>query len=88
MSTWNYRIVRHHQPSEWLGLHEVFYDDAGLPSSMTADPIDFVCDGEEGPEGIVRALEMALADAKGRPVLDENDIPAAFQRSDGEAGHQ
>ena len=72
--TWNYRIVRHHQPAEWYGLHEVFYDDAGHPTEMTAEPINFVCDGDEGTEGIVKALEMALADARGQPVLDENVI--------------
>lgn len=40
--SWNYRIVRHHKPTEWYGLHEVF---------------DFVCDEDEGPEGITHALE-------------------------------
>lgn len=74
MTTWNYRIVRHHQPEEWFGLHEVYYDPAGRPTSLTADPVKFVCDGDEGPQGIARSLEMALADAKGRPVLDENDV--------------
>lgn len=72
--TWNYRIVRHHEPEEWYALHEVFYDAAGRPTMMTADPIDFACGGDEGPEGITRSLEMALADAKGRPVLDEGDV--------------
>ena len=75
MTTWNYRIVRHHYPSPgWLAIHEVFYDDAGAPTAMTADPVDFCCDEEEGPEGLVQSLELALADAKNRPVLDENDI--------------
>jgi hypothetical protein len=74
VTTWNYRIVRHHQPSEWFGLHEVFYDEAGCPTSMTANPVDFVCDGDEGSAGIIGSLEMALADAKGRPVLDEGDV--------------
>lgn len=78
--TWNYRIVRHHEPSEWYGLHEVYYDDDGKPTSMTADPVDFVCDGDEGSEGLVRSLEMALADAKRRPVLDERDICGAHEQ--------
>jgi len=75
--TWNYRIVRHHQPSEWFGLHEVFYDDSGSPMGITAEPIGFISDGEEGPEGIIRSLEMALNDAKRHPVLDETAIAAS-----------
>lgn len=74
--TWNYRIVHHHQPEEWFGLHEVFYT-GGRPTAMTVNQVTFACDGEEGPEGIIQALKMALADATGRPVLDEAEIPGA-----------
>lgn len=74
MTTWNYRIIRHRKPEEWLAVHEVYYDEAGNPSSMTVEPITFLVDGEEGPEGVIRSLEMALADAKKHPVLEEADI--------------
>ncbi len=69
--TWNYRIVRRFY-HEFLGygLHEVYYDNDGNPSSMTVDPIISV-DEEEGPAGIISSLERALDDAKNRPVFDE-----------------
>lgn len=74
MTTWNYRIVRHHKPAEWLGLHEVYYDEDGNPNALTAQPISFSCDPDEGPGGIVGSLEMALADARERPILDRSEI--------------
>jgi hypothetical protein len=74
MTTWNYRIIRHHEPEVWFGLHEVYYDDQGRPESYTADPISFVCDGDEGPEGITKSLRLALSDAEQRPLLDESEF--------------
>ena len=71
MGTWNYRVVRYKDESGF-GLHEVFYDDAGLPWAMTKNPISFVCDLHEGPAGIVGALLTARVDAKKRGVLDES----------------
>jgi hypothetical protein len=73
VSTWNYRIVRTEtKDGPMWALHEVYYDDAGRPVAMTADPTDFASD--DGPDGVVVALEMALSDAKNRPVLMESEI--------------
>ena len=55
--SWNYRIV--HYRNEGYGLHEV-YDDAGKPISMTRNPTTFVSWDEEGRQGIISALELAL----------------------------
>lgn len=71
--TWNYRIVRYLDGS--LGLHEVFYDEEGRPKAVTADAISFVADPEEGPDGIVQSLRMALADAERHRVLDWAELP-------------
>lgn len=70
MSTWNYRIVQYRDGGGY-GLHEVYYDDDGLPWSMTKQPASFVCGMEEGPAGIAGALMMARTDARKRPVLVE-----------------
>jgi hypothetical protein len=67
---WNYRIVKYRDGGGY-GLHEVYYDAAGLPWTMTAEPTSFVCDVDEGPEGVKEALLMARVDAIKRPVLDE-----------------
>jgi hypothetical protein len=77
--TWNYRIVRRHDGS--FGLHEVYYDDTGKPHSMTADPVGFAADADEGEQGIIASLEMALRDARNRPVLDEQEIPTESSQS-------
>lgn len=64
--TWNYRIV---DRGDHLALHEVHYDDAGTPTSRSAEPCQFVADLEEGAASIVDALERTLRDAREKPVL-------------------
>jgi hypothetical protein len=85
MTTWNYRIIKHdgadNAGHEWFGLHEVYTDDRGL--SWTENPLSFVCDTEEGSEGIIKSLEMALADARNRPVLLMNELVAQPDRHTG-----
>lgn len=66
--TWNYRVIRHEDGS--LALHEVYYRHDGTPWALTDDPAGFVANAEDGPEGLVRAIETALRDARERPVLD------------------
>lgn len=70
--TWNYRILQDDDGN--LSLHEVFYDSAGNPKGYTENPVTFVAASDEGVESIVQALEMALKDAKERPVLNLHQI--------------
>jgi hypothetical protein len=71
---WNYRIIRHDDDKHsWFGLHEVFYD--GSISGWTENPITFVCDADEGTEGITDALNHALKDALEHPFLIESELP-------------
>lgn len=77
--SWNYRIVRERGegpsgPWESFGLYEVYYDAEGRPEARMEGLASFACDSDEGVEGIVGSLELALADARKRPVLDEEDI--------------
>jgi hypothetical protein len=72
--TWNYRILEDDEGN--LSLHEVFYDVAGNPNGCTENPATFVADSDEGVEGIIKALEMALKDAKERPVLKRSGFIA------------
>jgi len=71
---WNYRVLRH--PDGHLALHEVYYDNAGKPISYTAKPIHFAVDEDEGLPGLTASLELALRDAKERPILDVSEIRA------------
>ncbi len=66
--TWNYRIVRTLSDRSSYSLHEVHYDKDGQPWAMTEDPI---CFSGGSPEETIKALEMALADAKKHPVFEE-----------------
>lgn len=39
MSHWNYRVLKHtHLNNEWVGIHEVYYDDNGEPNACSTDP--------------------------------------------------
>lgn len=68
--SWNYRIIRYEDGS--YGLHEVYYSKKdGQPIARTDRPVAFGCCEDEGPEGVVQSLEMALNDAKSRDILDD-----------------
>ena len=69
---WNYRIVRH--PNGDLALHEVYDDEDGRPDGVTARPVGFAADAEEGVGDLIRQLELALGDARNRPVLDWSEV--------------
>lgn len=63
---WTYRIVDHGQH---FALHEVCLDDQGNPRDWVRRSIDFACDLDDGPEGIISSLEQALVAAKAAPSL-------------------
>ena len=66
--TWNYRLVQYADNAGY-GLHEVYYNKAGEPTDRTSDPIGFVGDT---PEEVIKSMEVALKDAKERPLLPDN----------------
>lgn len=68
--TWNLRLVKHTECKPrgvWYGVHEVFYNDAGRPWTMTEDPEPIV---GESREEVLRYLEMIRRDLARLPVLD------------------
>jgi hypothetical protein len=65
---WNYRVIKYKNGN--FGLHEVYYNDDGVPKYRTADPMVMV-DADEGVPAIIHELEMALGDVKNRTVLDD-----------------
>lgn len=69
--TWGYRIVRYFDRRKGFGVHEVFYDDQGKPTAMTAEACGFYCDEDEDPQVIVDSLRRAIHDAESKPVFDE-----------------
>jgi len=68
--SWNYRVCRY--PQGGVGLHEVYYDEAGNMNGWTEKPVGFA-DGDDdgdGLEQLIGSLERALKDARERPILD------------------
>lgn len=82
--TWNYRIVRY-KSGDAYGLHEVYYNKSGEACGMTENCATFGCDAEEGPDGITASLELALKDARTRPVFDEPEVWAKWDDGDEDA---
>lgn len=66
---WNYRVMDF---GDHFALHEVFYSEGG-GISWTESPIYFACGEDEGVDGIIGSLEMALADAKHRSPIKIRD---------------
>jgi hypothetical protein len=71
MSSWNYRIVQYRNHPGSLVLHEVHYDYTGQVRAVTENAAAFGCGAEEGKEGIIIALKLALADVERLPILEE-----------------
>jgi hypothetical protein len=74
MSSWNYRVVRHLDPTEPQGyvfaMHEVHYDDQGKPVAMTERPCGIVSDKVFGLSEILNKMREAFE----KPVLNAEDI--------------
>lgn len=70
---WNYRIVKTETKDgpDW-GIYEVYYDENDKPIMRTVDPIAFTSD--EGPEGVIDAINLALGTMKVHGVLDDSEI--------------
>ena len=71
MSSWNYRIVHYRNHPGNFVLHEVHYGENGEITALTENAASFGCGAEEGKEGIISALRLALADAERLPILEE-----------------
>ena len=74
--SWNYRLVRRSHLPEFdestIGVYEAYYDGDGNVTAITTEPINLLCNDEEGPEALKVTLEM-ISRAFGLPVLDYVD---------------
>lgn len=59
--TWNYRVLRYADGE--FGIHEVYYDETGKPTSCTLDAVGVV--GED-VAGVLEMMTRALKE----PVLE------------------
>ena len=76
--SWDYRIVKY-KSGEGFGLHEIHYDDNGVPWGMSEEPAIFVSEfgddfpAEDSLAEIVDALVVAFVAVRRRPILEEPD---------------
>ena len=68
---WNHRVMRHE--GGWLGVHEVFYDDAGAPAFYSAEPATFRMD-RDNLNLLILNLLNAARNARALPVLEPADF--------------
>ena len=74
MTGWNHRVVRKHYMGETvLGIHEVYYDDEGVPEMVTVEPVGAVGDT------LVELKEefLSMLAALKLPILEYDDIGKA-----------
>ena len=72
--TWNYRVVRHRDPTEeqgWIvSIHEVFYDEQGKPVLMSEQPAGVVSSTVIGLSEVLSTLRQAFD----LPILNAEDL--------------
>lgn len=67
---WNHRVLAHKYREEvYLQIHEVFYDENGIPNGYTAEPITI---GAEDIKGIRWTLNK-MKECLKKPILWAGD---------------
>jgi len=75
---WNYRVIQHDYDDgdggteTMFAIHEVYYDDAGAPKAMSAEPVRAEC---EDLLWMIRVFTEAAA----KPILDEHLKPISVE---------
>ena len=62
--SWNYRLVKYHNGG--YGVHEVYYNDRGIPTSMTERPVTFAFDTASD---VIDSLKLAIKDIQTKGVF-------------------
>ena len=69
--TWNHRVLAHEHKGEFtFAIHEVFYNDDGVPDMCTEDPVGVV--GDTLPE--LSDTLMRMLSALIEPILNYTDF--------------
>ena len=74
-TTWNHRVLAHDsKDGVYLQIHEVYYDEHGLPTSYTKEPVTV---GSEDLNGIRWTLNKMKACLK-KPILKAWKFPEVY----------
>ena len=69
--TWNHRVIRQVCGDEnFLGVHEVFYNDKDIPDMCTTEPVGVCGESIEALEQVLSWMQKAI----GQPTLEMTDF--------------
>ena len=69
--TWNYRILAQEYKGElWFGIHEIYYNDDGIPDMCTEDAVGVVGDNLAEISDTLKWMKKALK----KPILSYSDF--------------
>ena len=69
--TWNHRVLAHEHKGELtFGIHEVFYNDDGVPDMCTEDAVGVVGDNLADISQTLKWMRKALR----KPILSYSDF--------------
>ena len=69
--TWNHRVIKrkYETGEEYFAIHEVYYDDDGKPTQVTALPVSIF---EDNMDDLANTLARLL-ESLSKPVLDYDE---------------
>jgi len=73
---WNHRILAHeHKYEVYLQIHEVYYNEEGVPNSYTKNGVSV---GAENVEAIKWVLDK-MKECVDKPILSVNNFPKEYK---------
>lgn len=73
--TWNHRVIKFYPEGQdpYYAIHEIYYDDEGIPWAFTKNPASVVWDNDETFESPRFSLD-SMRKALDLPILEEKDF--------------
>jgi len=75
MSNWNYRVLAHKGEEVFFQIHEVYYNEEGIPNGYTEKDVGV---GSESPEGLSWVLDK-MKECIDKPILSADNFPNEYK---------
>jgi hypothetical protein len=76
---WNYRVMEFpgDEGHTLLGIHEVYYNEAGEPRAYSKEPVPVVWEGSNTPDDMNGGNDIinTMLEAINKPILKPSDFP-------------
>ena len=77
--SWNHRVLAHKDGDEvWFSIHEVYYDENGIPKSYTANGVNV---GGNSIKDLSWTLDK-MKECLDKPILSLENFPETFNTKD------